>query len=263
MSVFSKTIESIIKSFGKEAGKASKEAGQNATKSASKQALESSPKPPKASKSTHTTPHTPQAQKSTTNNAIMPNQNPQRQGMQANPKNPSKSTTPAQKQIHKEQRGIYNVTYNGKNATYINLQEIDLRYAKGNKNKGGTHIRLEHSLDAKQQGYVTPDEVANLGQNLRQYLAKHKEPFIDKNGSKIYEWEKDNVKFRAVVNKSKGEGNSNLPQLPKPLSDEIITFYSDRNLKNPMNFKNPALNPNKQIQQNALDFSLESSFNRK
>ena len=72
MSVFSKAIESILKSFGKEAGKASKEAGQNASKNAS----------PKSSKATHATPHTTQAQKSTTNNAIMPNQNPQRQDMQ-------------------------------------------------------------------------------------------------------------------------------------------------------------------------------------
>ena len=57
----------------------------------------------------------------------------------------------AQKQIHKEQRGIYNVTYNGKNATYIHLQDEQakaLRLAKGDKNKGGTHIRLEHSTDS-------------------------------------------------------------------------------------------------------------------
>lgn len=153
------------------------------------------------------------------------------------------------KAIHKEQRGIYNVTYNGKNATYIHLQDEQaqaLRLAKGDKNKGGTHIRLEHSTDSTQQGYVTPDEVANLGQNLRNYLAKHKEPFIDKNGARLYEWENEaGDKFRAVINKAKGEGNSNLPQLPKPLNDEIITFYSDRNLQNKMNFKNPALNQSK------------------
>ena len=166
-------------------------------------------------------------------------------------KNASKEATKqasknTHKQIHKEQRGIYNVTYNGKNATYIHLQDEQaqaLRLAQGNKNKGGTHIRLEHSTDSSQQGYVTPDEVANLGQNLRNYLAKHKEPFIDKNGARLYEWENEaGDKFRVVINKAKGEGNSNLPQLPKPLNDEIITFYSDRNLKNKMIFKKPALN---------------------
>ena len=36
-----------------------------------------------------------------------------------------KSSTPAQKQIHKEQRGIYNVTYNGKNATMIYKDRIN------------------------------------------------------------------------------------------------------------------------------------------
>ena len=150
-----------------------------------------------------------------------------------------------QKQIHKEQRGIYNVTYNGKNTTAIHkdLEKIDevIAYSKGNRNKGARHIHLEHSLDSNQQGYVTPDEVANLGQNLRNYLAKHKKPFIDKNGSRIYEWKDDGGNsFRAVVNDMKEASgyNSNLPAA----SEEIITFYSDRNLKNKMNFKNPALN---------------------
>ena len=182
--------------------------------------------------------------------------------------NLAQQAEPAQKQIHKEQRGIYNVTYNGKNATYINLADDEahfLRLSKGNKNKGGTHIRLEHSTDSKQQGYVTPDEVANLGQNLRSYLQIYKEPFIDKNGAKIYEWQKENVRFRAVINKpkeSKGEGNSNLPQLSKPLSDEIITFYSDRNLKNAMDFKNPILNTNKCTLQNTLDSTPKTTFTR-
>ncbi|TLE10967.1 hypothetical protein LS72_010645, partial [Helicobacter apodemus] len=31
---------------------------------------------------------------------------------------------------------------------------------------------------------------------------------------------------------------SNPAQLPKPFNEEIITFYSDRNLKNKMEFKN-------------------------
>ena len=54
------------------------------------------------------------------------------------------------KAIHKEQRGIYNVTYNGKFSTPIkkDLATLDeaLRYAQGNKNKDAKHIRVGHTL---------------------------------------------------------------------------------------------------------------------
>ena len=90
-------------------------------------------------------------------------------------KQASKST---HKQIHKEQRGIYNVTYNGKFSTPIkkDLDTLDeaLRYAQGNKNKGAKHIRLGHTLDEKQEGYISTQELLNLGKNIREYLAKHK-----------------------------------------------------------------------------------------
>ena len=154
---------------------------------------------------------------------------------------------PAQKQIHKEQRGIYNVTYNGKIATYIktDLDSIDnaIAYTKGNRNKGGRHIHLQHSLDSKQIGYVTPDEMVNLGKNIRSYINKYGDPHIDKNGSRIYEWSNDKgEKFRAVVNdtpKNASGYNSHLPAA----SEEIITFYSDRNLPKDkiFEFKNPKL----------------------
>ncbi|MGX2972871.1 hypothetical protein [Helicobacter sp. T3_23-1059] len=179
---------------------------------------------------------------------------------------------PAQKQIHKEQRGIYNVTYNGKNATmiYKDIESIDnaIAYTKSNRNKGGRHIHLQHSLDSKQQGYINPDEMVNLGKNIRNYISKHGDPHIDKNGSRIYEWSNDKGdKFRAVVNnipKKEASGyNSRLPAA----SEEIITFYSNRNLPKDkvFEFKNPKLQEShlQNPQQNALDFSLESSFNRK
>lgn len=149
------------------------------------------------------------------------------------------------KELEKEQRGLYNVVYNGKNATMIkqDLESVEnaIRFAKGNKNKGAKHIAIEHLTDPSKEGYITDLELVNLGKSIRQYLAKYKEPFIDTNGARIYEWEKDGVRFRAVVNNIKGEGNSNLPQLSKPLNDDIITFYSDRNLKEAMEFKNPVL----------------------
>ena len=213
MSGFSKAIESILKSFCKQA---QKQAGGKAQKMPSK------------------------------NNAIMLNQNPQRNDMHANPKN-----TSAQKQIHKEQRGIYNVTYNNKIATYIktDLDSIEnaIRYARGNKNKGAKHIKLGHTLDSKQEGYISNDELLNLGKNIRQYLQKHKEPFIDKDGSRIYEWtDKNGNKFRAVssfkkFSESGGGANSSITTTAN--TEHIITFYSNRNLPKDkvFEFKNPKL----------------------
>ena len=151
-----------------------------------------------------------------------------------------------QKQIHKEQRGIYNVTYNGKNATTIHkdLASFDsaIAYTQGNRFRGGKHIRLRHSTDSTQQGYITPDEVAKLGTNIRAYINKHGDPHIDKNGSRIYEWNNDKgVKFRAVVNDIKEASRTD--SLPASASEEIITFYSDRNLAKDkvFEFKNPKL----------------------
>ena len=148
----------------------------------------------------------------------------------------------------KELRGIYNVTYNGKNATLIkqDLEKVDnaIRYQLGSRIKGGKHIRISHTMDKSQEGYLTPQEIINMGRNIREYIKEYKEPFIDRNGARIYEWF-DNVgnRFRVVTNDIKGEGNSHLPQLSKPLNDEIITFYSDRNLKlgKTFEFKNQAV----------------------
>ena len=143
-----------------------------------------------------------------------------------------------------EARGLVNVTYNGKNASavYKDLENIDeaILYAKGTKKKGGAHIRLSHSTDKTQQGYVSKLEVARLGRDIRDYLKQHNEPFIDSNGARLYEWEnKEGVRFRVVVNdiKQTSSGNSHLPSA----SEEIITFYSDRNQDKRMLFKNPAL----------------------
>ena len=149
-----------------------------------------------------------------------------------------------QKQIHKEQRGIYNVTYNGKNASLIrqDLDSIDsaILYEQGRENPknhkgyGARHI-FKHTRSDKEQGYISQDELLNLGQNLRNYLAKHKEPFIDKNGARIYEWEKEGVRFRAVVGSTSKAGKDPATKAEsKDLSlptQRIITFYSDRNAK--------------------------------
>ena len=114
-------------------------------------------------------------------------------------------------------------------------------YQKGQKGKGAEHIRLEHTLDTTQEGYLTQNEVLNMGVKMREFIEKYGEPFIETNDkgmkSRIYEWEKNNTRFRIVAGIRAKEGNI----APFPLADEIITFYSDRNLKEKMNFKNPAL----------------------
>ena len=166
----------------------------------------------------------------------------------------------------KEKRGIYNVTYNGKNSTQIK-QDLDnindaIKYERGNIGKGAKHISIRHLDDENKAGYVTKEELLNLGENVRNFIKEHKEPFVNKKNARIYEWEDDKgVRFKLVVSNKNGEGrglplgksqdvssitNDLRPATKKGLSpsgslDDIITFYSDRNLKEPMKFENPKL----------------------
>ena len=162
-----------------------------------------------------------------------------------------------------EKRGIYNVTYNGKFSTpvYKDLEDVDdaIKYAKGDKSKGAKHISIRHLNDENKEGYVTRQELLSLGENIRAYLKENKEPFIDKRGGHIYEWEdKDGVRFRAVIGQAKRESDDRsitstlkptdeatksgiIPNSSLYSSNDIITFYSDRNLKEPMKFENPKL----------------------
>ena len=165
-----------------------------------------------------------------------------------------------------EKRGIYNVTYNGKNSTQIK-QDLDnindaIKYERGNIGKGAKHISIRHLDDESKAGFVTKEELLNLGENVRNFIKEHKEPFVNKKNARIYEWEDDKgVRFKLVVSNKNGEGrglplgksqdvssitNDLRPATKKGLSpsgslDDIITFYSDRNLKEPMKFKNPKL----------------------
>ncbi|MDD7323870.1 MAG: hypothetical protein SOU37_05025, partial [Campylobacter lanienae] len=152
------------------------------------------------------------------------------------------SYTPKQK----EMRGIHNVTFNDKKATYIktDLENIDsaIRYANSSRDKGAKHIKIRHLTDKTKSGYITNEELVNLGNSLREYIKINKEPFIDNNGARIYEWEnREGVRFRVVADSSRRDATT--AELPQPrATDDIITFYSDRNLNEPMNFKNPILN---------------------
>ena len=159
-----------------------------------------------------------------------------------------------------EKRSIYNVTYNGKFSTPV-YKDVDnaIKYAKGDKSKGAKHIEIRHLNDDTKEGYVTKQELLKLGDNIRAYIKEHKEPFIDKKGGHIYEWEdKDGVRFRAVIGQTKRESDDRSitstlkstdeatkkgqsPNSSLYSSETIITFYSDRNLKEPMKFENPKL----------------------
>ncbi|EKC8783101.1 hypothetical protein OQE27_001531, partial [Campylobacter upsaliensis] len=174
------------------------------------------------------------------------------------------------KELEREQKGLYNVAFNGKNAVLIkkDLEAVDeailfekgRENAKTNKGYGAKHI-LKHTIDKNAQGYITDLELVNIGKDLREFL-KNYEPFIDTNGARLYEWEKEGVRFRLVVgdigkDPSTTEGAKAL-SLPK---ERIITFYSDRNLKEKMNFKNPLLKDTiaqASMQGEALSKELES-----
>ena len=144
----------------------------------------------------------------------------------------------------KEKRGIYNVTYNNKIATYVkqDLDQIEgaLRYARGDRSEGAKHIKIRHLNNEGSEGYVSKKELLDLGESMRKYLAKYKEPFINKRNARVYEWQDDKgVRFRLVAS-NKSAGTPYTAELPRPADfEDIITFYSDRNLKKPMEFENP------------------------
>lgn len=150
---------------------------------------------------------------------------------------------------NKEQQGIYDVTFGNKNASPIfkDIEAIEdavieyiAMYVKGfhdtrrDKGMGAEHIKLH--LERGSEGEITLEELLNIGNSLRAYLKRFKEPFVDERGAKIYEWEnKENVRFRVVTDIQRGG-----LQLPlSPFEHQIISFYSDRNLNEKMKFKNP------------------------
>ena len=70
-----------------------------------------------------------------------------------------------------EKRGIYNVTYNGKKATWLkqDMANIDnaIRYESGNLSKGAKHISIRHLNDDTKEGYVNRQELLSFYQNKR------------------------------------------------------------------------------------------------
>ena len=166
--------------------------------------------------------------------------------------------------MNKEQRGIYNVSFNDKKATPIlkNIEAIEdavieyiAMYVKGyhsaqrDKGFGAEHIKLH--LEKGSEGEISLEELLNIGNSLRTYLNTFKEPFIDDKGAKIYEWENaKGVRFRVVAATKKADMGpcdnctathtlTNQGTNATSIAPTIITFYSDRNLNERMEFKNP------------------------
>ncbi|WP_077246954.1 BspA family leucine-rich repeat surface protein [Helicobacter pullorum] len=153
---------------------------------------------------------------------------------------------------HKEKRGIYNVSFNEKKATPINseleaIENVIIEYVihcvkgwhniKRDKGRGAEHIKLH--LQQGSEGEITIEELLNLGKSIREYLKIFKEPFLeDENKSgKVYEWQdKNGIRFRVATDINREEGL--IPPL-SPSDEIIISFYSDRNLNQKMQFKNP------------------------
>nr|WP_321310691.1 LPD23 domain-containing protein [uncultured Campylobacter sp.] len=136
----------------------------------------------------------------------------------------------------------------------------------GNKATGAEHIKLRHTSDPNKTGYVSDDEISRLGENMRKFIIKHGEPYFNKeNGNFVYEWVENGNAFGLITNSR----SLSKPDIFNPTSktlrapatnsrslqlapfnrvgtsarDEIITFYSNRNLKTngAYKFTNPEL----------------------
>lgn len=124
----------------------------------------------------------------------------------------------------KEKRGIYNVQYNGKNASplYKDLEtkKKNARYSKGKTytytnpqgkrveiGYGARHIRKH--LNRKRNGWVHTKELLDIGLILRE------SPYVKSKGKKVYEFSNDRgIEFRLIADRR-----------------DVITFYSKRKVK--------------------------------
>ena len=111
------------------------------------------------------------------------------------------------------------------------LANVDdyVKLASGDNTKGAIHINLRHTSDPKKLGYVTDDEISRLGENMRKFLLKHKEPYL-KDNKFVYEWV-ENGNAYTLVTDSRSLQLAPFNHTGTPAKDEIITFYSNKNLK--------------------------------
>jgi|GEM_PF-1191987 len=117
-----------------------------------------------------------------------------------------------------EKRGIYNVTFNGKNSSEVKKYDLEalndyIKYEKGFDNtrtgKGAVHIQKH--LEDGSFGEISKEELLDLGNVIRngQLSLEH--------GKNIYRLKKDDGTILTAVTGSKGN------------EEKVITFYSNRN----------------------------------
>ena len=162
----------------------------------------------------------------------------------------------------KEQRGIYNVSFNEKKSTQIkkDLDDVNeaLKYEKGFENKktkkGYGALHIQKHLDPQKNGYVTKQELLNMGDIIRGVNP------VESRGKRIYEYtNNDNVRFRVVVGDRKNGEN-------------VISFFSNRrageennilayNYTNPSDENNNAQKGNSQNENLNQDEKFSTSQN--
>ena len=156
----------------------------------------------------------------------------------------------------KEAKKIVEMIKDPKKAMAVSrdLANVDdyVKLASGDNTKGAIHINLRHTSDPKKLGYVTDDEISRLGENMRKFLLKHKEPYL-KDNKFVYEWVENGNAYTLVTDsrslskpdifnptsktlRAPATDSRSLQLAPfnhtgTPAKDEIITFYSNRNLK--------------------------------
>ncbi|MDR2790538.1 MAG: hypothetical protein LBB59_06140 [Campylobacteraceae bacterium] len=127
----------------------------------------------------------------------------------------------AVKEAQKEKRGIWNVTFNGKSAVDIKMDDLSniIRYEHEDRKTGAVHIVQKHLGNGK-YGELTKAELLNIGEIIRKGEMPEGSVRISEDGTKSYTYElaKDGVRYRvAVMENADGK--------------KILTMYSDKNTK--------------------------------
>jgi hypothetical protein len=123
---------------------------------------------------------------------------------------------PVKSATQKEKRGIWNVTFNGKNATQVRKADENsiVKYEQGydfdGKGKGALHIQKH--LEDGSMGQVSQEELLDMGNIIRNGK------LYNSHGKNVYELEKDGTMFKVITGNTKNG------------KERVITFYSDRNI---------------------------------
>ena len=107
-----------------------------------------------------------------------------------------------------------------------------------NKTIDTKHIQLHFNENVK--GAITILELLALEDSIGEYLKEFKEPFIDKNNSRIYEWQDDKgVRFRVIVDKTGKiffcSNRSNKKMIFK--NPQVESYYKNKNIKDKMKYE--------------------------